>query len=194
MKKFFELFNKNLKTERLELRILEPTIENAKLVWDILKNEKASDFQFIHFSPKYDKPLPESLEETLETMNNYAQAWKNNGVIWYVFFKEQLIGFHGISYNKEGDSINGGNVWFIKSAWGHGFNREIHTFLEKIVFEKLKAHRMVRQCMSINQRSQKSIASSGFKLEGRLREHAKLSDGTWTDHLIFAKLISEYKK
>ena len=32
-----KIFNKNLKTQRLELRILEPTLENAKLVWDVLK-------------------------------------------------------------------------------------------------------------------------------------------------------------
>jgi RimJ/RimL family protein N-acetyltransferase len=194
MEKFMKIFNKNLKTQRLELRILEPTLENAKLVWDVLKNEKKENFSYIHFSPKYDKPLPESLEETLETMKNFADSWKNYGVIWYVFHNGNLIGNHGIGYNKEFDSVNGGNVWFIKSAWGHGFNREVHDLLEKMVFEELKSHRMVRQCMANNERSQKSITGSGFKLEGRLREHAQLPDGTWTDHLIFSKLKSEYRK
>lgn len=31
MEQFMKIFNKNLKTQRLELRILEPTLENAKL-------------------------------------------------------------------------------------------------------------------------------------------------------------------
>ena len=44
MEQFMKIFNKNLKTQRLELRILEPTLENAKLVWDVLKNEKKENF------------------------------------------------------------------------------------------------------------------------------------------------------
>lgn len=39
MEKFFELFGHNIKTERLEMRILEPNEENALLVWNVLKNE-----------------------------------------------------------------------------------------------------------------------------------------------------------
>ncbi len=85
MEKFFELFAHNIKTERLEMRILEPTMKNAKLVWEAIKNENPNDFAFIHYSPKYDKPLPESLDETFETMKNYAEAFKSNAVLWYVF-------------------------------------------------------------------------------------------------------------
>ena len=193
MNKFFKLFKRNLKTERLELRILEPTKENAKLVWNAIKNENPDDFAFIHYSPKYDKPLPKSLNETLETMKNYAKAFKLHGVLWYVFHDGKLIGFHGVSYNRENDTVNLGNVWFIKSAWGNGYNHEIHNLLEKITFKDLKTHRMSRQCMANNERSQKSISRSGYHLDGRLREYAQLPDGTWTDHLIFSKLASEYK-
>ena len=39
MEKFFELFGHNIKTERLEMHILEPNEENALLVWNVLKNE-----------------------------------------------------------------------------------------------------------------------------------------------------------
>jgi len=193
MEKFFELFKRDLKTERLELHILEPTQENARLVWDVLKNENPEDFRYIHYSPKYDKPLPESEAETLETMKNYADAFKNNAVLWYVFHQGQLIGFHGVAYNQENDSVGPGNVWFVKSAWGHGFNHEVQDMLEKITFEDFGAHRMSRQCMAENERSIKSIMSSGYHLDGRLREWVRHDDGTWTDHLLFSKLASEYK-
>jgi len=192
--KFFELFRRDLKTKRLELRILDATLENATLVWNAIKDENPADFAFIHFSPNFDKPLPTSLDETLETMKNYANAFKNTGVLWYVFNDGKLIGFHGVSYNQENDSVSPGNVWFVKSAWGHGFNHEIHNLLEKITFEDLHVHRMMRQCMANNERSQKSILSSGYHLDGRLREFARLQDGTWVDHLIFSKLASEYKQ
>jgi len=194
MEKFFQLFKRNLKTGRLEMRILEPTPENAKLVWDALKNENPNDFEFIHFSPKYDKPLPESFQETLDTMINYANAFKNDGLVWYIFQNDKLIGFYSITYNQKYDSVNSSNVWFIKSAWGHGFNREIHDIVEKIAFEDMKIHRMTRQCMVNNTRSQKSILASGYQQEGCLREYTRLTDGTWTDHLLFSKLAREYKK
>ena len=49
MEKFFELFKKNLKTERLELRIMEPTPENAALIFDVLKNENPDDYKFMWY-------------------------------------------------------------------------------------------------------------------------------------------------
>ena len=64
MEQFYKLFRRNLKTKRLELRILEPTEENAKLVWNAIKNEKPANFKYVNWTPEYKKPLPESLEET----------------------------------------------------------------------------------------------------------------------------------
>ena len=49
MEKFYELFRRNLKTPRLELRILEPTLENAKLVWNVIKDEDHANFRFVRF-------------------------------------------------------------------------------------------------------------------------------------------------
>ena len=65
MEQFFKFFKKNLKTERLELRILEPTLENAKLVWNVLKKQNKQDFQY---APMANNILPESLEETFNMM------------------------------------------------------------------------------------------------------------------------------
>ena len=44
MEKFYEIFRRDLKTKRLELRILQPTPENARLVWDAIQNENPGDF------------------------------------------------------------------------------------------------------------------------------------------------------
>ena len=99
MKKFFELFRRDLKTPRLELRILEPTPENAQLVWDAIKDENPADFRFVNWTPNYKKPLPESFQETLKQMQHeekYDVA--QNGVVWYVFYNGKLIGHHGLFY------------------------------------------------------------------------------------------------
>ena len=194
MKKFFELCRRDLKTERLELRILEPTPENAKLVWGVIRNENPNDFSFIYYSPQYKKHLPESEQETLETMIQETKAIANNGVVWYVFYNGKLIGHHGMYYFDSNDSAQGGDVWFIKSAQGHGFNKEIYRMLEKIAFEQLNAHRFARTCYSENINSKKCILGGGYNMDGRIRASNKNSDGTYSDRLFFTKLVDEYNK
>ena len=62
MEKFLELFKRDLWTERLEMRLLEPTPENAKIVWDVLKNENPEDFKYMWYSVSHKSHLPESIE------------------------------------------------------------------------------------------------------------------------------------
>ena len=195
MEKFYELFRRNLKTPRLELRILEPTPENAKVVWKAIKDENPADFKYINWSPGYKKPLPESLEETLAQMQQEQNRdVVPNGAVWYVFHNGKLIGHHGVFYFDSNKSMQSGNVWFVKSAQGHGFNQEIWSLLIKMAFEQLGANRIMRQCMASNEKSQKSISNSGFHLDGRIRASTQMPDGTFMDQLVFTKLAQEYKK
>ena len=193
MEKFYKLFRQNLKTQRLELRVLDPTPENAKLVWEAIKNENPMDFKYVNWTPGYKKPLPESFEETLTQMQ---QEQKHdvvpNGAVWYVFHNGQLIGHHGVFYFDNNKSMQSGNVWFIKSAQRRGFNQEIGALIIKMAFEHLGANRIMRQCMANNEQSQKSISSSGFHLDGRIRASTQMPDGTFMDQLVFTKLASEY--
>ena len=194
MEKFFKLFKRNIKTERLQLRILEPTMENAKIVWDAIKNEDQKNFKFIFWSPKYKKPLPESLHETLETMKQDARNNAQHGVVWYVFYKGKLVGHHGIFYFDSNNSVKSGEIWFITAAQRHGFNSEVFRTIEKIAFEKLKANRIGYQCDAKNIGSKKSIMKNKYHIDGRIRDSYKYPDGTYSDMLIFTKLAREYKK
>lgn len=195
MEKFYKLFRRNLKTKRLELRVLEPTPENAKLVWDAIKNENPADFKYVNWTPEYKKPLPESFEETLAQMQQEQNRdVVPNGAVWYAFHDGKLIGHHGVFYFDNNKSMQSGNVWFIKSAQGHGFNQEIWSLLIKMAFEQLGANRIMRQCMASNEQSQKSISNSGFHLDGRIRASTQMPDGTFMDQLVFTKLATEYNK
>lgn len=194
MEKFFNLFKRNFKTNRLELRILNATPENAEIVWNVIKHENPTDFMYISFSPKYNKPLPESVDEVLSIMKNDDKIATENGVIWYVFYDNKLIGYQRIHFIESNNTLAFSAVWFVKSAWGNGFSKEIHEFLEKIAFEELKVHRTGRQCMGGNMRSKKSIESSGYHLDGCMRDANLMKDGTYMNHLVFTKLENEYKK
>ncbi len=193
MEKFFDLFKKNLKTLRLELRLLEPSAENAELIWNTLKAENRGDFAFINYSPKYDKPLPESVDDVLEIMKNDDKMAADNGVVWYIFHNNNLVGYQRIHYWPQSKTIQFAAVWFVKSAWGHGFSQEVHNTLEQISFEQLKVHRVTRQCMAGNLHSKKSIENAGYHLDGCVRDSHLMPDGTWMDHLTYTKLESEYK-
>ncbi|MCQ2581614.1 MAG: GNAT family N-acetyltransferase [Alphaproteobacteria bacterium] len=193
MEKFYELFRRDLKTPRLELRVLKPTPENAKLVWNAIKDENPADFKYVNWTPGYKKPLPESLDETLVQMQKEEQHDVTpNGAVWYVFHNGKLIGHHGVFYFDNNKSIQSGNVWFVKSAQKQGFNQEIWSLLMKMAFEQLGANRIMRQCMANNEQSQKSIMASGFHLDGRIRASTQMPDGSYMDQLVFTKLLCEY--
>ena len=191
MEKFFELFKQNLKTERLEMRILEPTEENARLVWNALKNENPEDFKY---APMVENGiLPKSQAETLQMMQKHKK-WCNNGVDWYIFYNNNLVGYQRIHYWPENRTVQCSDVWFLKKYWGKGFNQEIHKKIEEIAFEKLQANRICRQCIKDNKNSYESIKKSGFHHDGDERQSFRMPDGKFMDQCRFSKLIGEYGK
>ena len=191
MEKFFELFKQNLKTERLEMRILEPTPENAKLVWEAIKNENPDDFKYAPMVPN--GILPKSQSETLQMMERHA-GFCNNGVEWYVFYNNDFVGYQRIHYWPDNRTIQCADVWFLKKYWGKGFNQEIHKKIEELAFEKMNLNRICRQCMANNKKSFDSIKKSGFHLDGVNRQFFAMPDGTYADQCLFSKLKSEYNK
>lgn len=191
MEKFFDLFKHDLKTQRLEMRIMDPTPENAALVWNVLKNENPQDYKYTHYS-MHKSYLPESLDETLETMKRDSEY--KNGCIYYVFHDNKFIGYMRVHYWEDSRTLQCGSVWFIKSARGQGFNKEVHNKLEDLAFNGLHVNRVCRQTMAGNVESKKSIESSGYHLDGADRAANRMPDGTFMDHLWFSKLASEYGK
>ena len=194
MSKFLKLFHKNIKTQRLEMRVLGATKNNASMIYDILKHESPEDFQYIMFSARHRTPLPKSKKEILQILQMDTDKKNTHDVAWYVFHQDKLIGYQKVHYFEISKAFKFTDVWFIKSAWGNGFNQEIHKKLESIAFEKLKAHSAIRECMDVNVRSEKSIRASGYHLDGCLRECNPLPDGTWANQLVFTKLHTEYTK
>jgi RimJ/RimL family protein N-acetyltransferase len=175
MERFEELFRQNLITQRLELRMLEPTLENAEHVWQAIRNENSADFRYVNWTPDSRRPLPEnyglpkSFDETITQMRQEQKYDVNQdgGAVWYVFYNGQMIGHHGVFYSSKWNCMEGGDVWFIKSAWGRGFNREIWSLIIQKAFEELGVDRINRRCFADNERSKKSIISSGFLVDAR---------------------------
>ena len=191
MEKFYEIFNHDIKTERLELRVLKPTIANAQMLWDVLKNENPADYQYIRYSASYKNHLPESVDELLKLMQQ--EAGYKDGVVWYIFHNGKFVGYQRFHYIDHCDTIQCSSVWFVKSARGQGFNQEVHKLIDKLGFEELGVNRICRQAMEGNVCSVNSIKKAGYLLDGIERAANKMPDGTYMNHLLFSKLKSEYK-
>lgn len=168
MENFFEIFKKNIKTERLELRVMQPTPETTKLVWEAIKNENPDDFKYIRFSPNRKTPLPISEKETLDTLSEANEI--QNCISYCVYHNNKFIGFIQILYWEKRNILEMGGIWFIKSSWGNGFATEINKAIEKITFGKTNISTMGWQCYEDNKLSKKSALRNGYELVKKMND------------------------
>lgn len=190
MERFNEIFRKNITTQRLELRVLSPTVSNAQMIWDVLQHENPDEYRYMYHSVSHKSFLPESVDETLAVMQRDANF--RNGVAWYIFHQGKLVGYQRVHFIENSDTIQCASVWFVKSARHQGFNHEVHDKIEQLAFLALGANRVCRQAMAGNTASVNSIKNSGYHLDGIDRQSNRMPDGTYMDHLMFSKLKSEY--
>ena len=182
-----------IKTARLEMRQMDVTPENAKIVFDAVKNENPADFYYNQIGNT--NIIPATAEEMLKQMQVEAKHTTDNGVNYYIFHDGNLIGYRRIFFHDDATkTLQMSAVWLVRSAWGHGFARETSDAVERLAFETLGANRITRQCSADNVRSANSIRSSGFHLDGIARQAGVYPDNKLYDNMMWSKLKSEYRK
>lgn len=184
---------KIIKTERLEMRQLDVTPDNAKIVFEAVKNENPADFYYNQICNN--SAVPSNADEILKQMQIESQWASDNGINLYIFHNGKLIGYRRLFFHDDATkTLQMATVWLVRSAWGHGFARETSDAIEQIAFETLGANRITRQCSADNVRSANSIRSSGFRLDGIARQGGVYPDNKLYDNMIWSKLKSEYNK
>ena len=184
---------KIIKTERLEMRQLDVTPDNAKIVFEAVKNENPADFYYNQICNN--SAVPSNADEILKQMQIEYQWASDNGINLYIFHNGKPIGYRRLFFHDDATkTLQMATVWLVRSAWGHGFARETSDAIEKIAFETLGANRITRQCSADNVRSANSIRSSGFHLDGIARQGGVYPDNKLYDNMMWSKLKSEYKK
>ena len=186
-----KFFSKNLRSDRLVLKHLVPNIQNAKMIYDVLKNEKTAHYKYEHLVQK--NILPQSLNETLRMMKQYEDWAKNNGTVFYIFYQNKFIGVRRLFYFKEINTLKFASVWLVFSARKKGFAQESFCLLENIAFNKLKANRITRVNVTQNKDSEVLARNLGFHLDGISRQSANI-DGKFYDLMFWSKLHTEYTK
>lgn len=174
------------------MRQLEPTRENAKMIFDVLQHENPDDFYFNPVAHE-NKILPETADEMLQIMEKEAKWVQNSGVIYYIFLNSKLIGYRRFFYTLENRTLRGSNTWFIKSERQKGYGKESFQAIEKIAFNDWHANRITRECSVDNPMSAKGIKSTGFHLDGISRKDLSYHDGTLYDNMMWSKLKSEHR-
>lgn len=184
---------KIIKTERLEMRQLDVTPDNAKIVFEAVKNENSADFYYNQICNN--SAVPSNANEMLKQMQIESRWASDNGINLYIFHNGKLIGYRRLFFHDDATkTLQMATVWLVRSAWGHGFACETSDAIEKIAFETLGANRITRQCSADNVRSANSIRSSGFHLDGIARQGGVYPDNKLYDNMIWSKLKSEYNK
>ena len=80
--------------------------------------------------------------------------------------------------------------WIGTPAAGRGAMTEALCLLAPFAFRALQLHRLEAGCVPANQASVRVLEKSGFTQEGLARRYLRIN-GTWQDHLLFARLIDD---
>jgi len=196
----FDSIPTTIKTERLELRCLNVTKENAELLFTMFDGEKPKDYPFTAIAHDISKNnvLPESPQDMLKIMERDNGWLGNTGRIYYVFHESEPIGWTRIFYWKGSDTMQISQMFLVSKVWGRGFASEIYKTLDIIGFEKLGVNRITAQCDEKNIGSSKSIKKSHFTLNGVCPDGYMYEqpDGTklFGNQEIWSKLKREYEQ
>ncbi len=180
MEKFYKLFRQNLKTPRLELRVLEPTPENAQQIFDIIEQNRdyLMDWQG-HFGEL------KTIDDVLEYLNKRSnQINTNEGVCFYIYHNDNIIGRIRF-FNVKDNSCEIG-YWLIKSANGHGYMSEALSALEFELF-KFGFQKIILDIDAGNIPSENIAKRNGYKLEKRLPMASWAKRVGKCDSLIYVK-------
>lgn len=173
-------------TERLLLKVLEEEDADKVLAFYEGNREIFEEYEIDRVENFYTREHQAALLRC-----EYGMMQRQQSIRFWVFTKEnpeEIIGtysFHNIRYSAYRDCQLG--YKFRKEVWGNGYARESIAPGIKVMFEKLKLHRIEAMVMPQNTRSKKLLTALGFESEGVKRQNVKLH-GVWRDHEVYSLL------
>ena len=150
-------FPKKIKTQRLELRIIEPTSENAEIIFDIIeKNRNYLTAWQGHFGELI------SVDKVLQKLSHrYKQITENQCVLFGIYKQGNLIGRIRFFNIKEKSCEIG--YWLVESENGHGYMGEALAALENELF-KFGFSRIILEIDKGNIKSESLAKRNGYIL------------------------------
>ncbi|MFQ6739301.1 MAG: GNAT family N-acetyltransferase, partial [Alphaproteobacteria bacterium] len=143
----------------------------ATTFWDVIKNEKTTDFKYIFFSTDNSNALPKSEQETFDVL--LKESKKPNAISYAVYNDNNLIGFFQLRYWENNTTLEISEIWFIKSARGKGFSVETNKTIEEIAFSNPNISRIGWQCFEQNIQSKNAALHNGYKILKTINDSIK---------------------
>lgn len=175
-------------TDRLLLKILRPTPENAMAVLDFYNRNQL-------LFERYEAKRPENFY-TAEYQNavlscEYNLTLRLQSLRFWIYEKDQpdvIIGtvcFYNITHSIYDCCKTG--YKFDQNYQGRGYAKEAMQFGIAMMFEQLHLHRIEAYVMKDNAPSIHLLMALNFEYEGTCRKVIRICD-TWEDHMLFSLL------
>lgn len=185
-------FPKVISSERVELRFMEPTFENAQKLFKLVDETRDMLGAWTNSNPDNYIKTPEEAFVFLVSANN---SWNQKRSLRFgIFSGDELIGTifaNDISLNNSSFSVG---VFISKLEFGKGYATDALYLLLKEMF----AHGFNRasfRCDFDNERSAKLAIRTGFIQEGLLRQMIwDDARNEFVDKLIFSMLKEDWEK
>ncbi len=170
-----------LKTERLELRLIQPS--DAAFILQGLSDTRVTKYYAVHF---------DTLEAVQAQMKFYEQLLADGTGAWWAFSlkeSEGLIGACGFSSLEAEHQKAEIGFWLLPEFWGKGYTSEAARAIIKYGFGSMNLNRIEAIVEGGNEQSESVLKKLGFEYEGRLRER-EIKNGQYID-LIYYSILKE---
>ncbi len=139
-------------------------------------------------------PTPQDMKKDIERrLNLYQQG----SMLPYTVICQQSGKILGVtSYmniDHEQNRLEIGSTWYAKSVQGTAINVACKLLLLEHAFEVFKCVAVEFRTHHLNSASRRAIESIGAKLDGILRNHRKMHNGTLRDTCVYSIIDSEWK-
>jgi ribosomal-protein-serine acetyltransferase len=190
MKNYTE-FPKYIKSESLELKLLEPTFENAKNIFDTVKKSQEHVSKWLGWA----EPGRLSIESVFRALDTWHKRWGGESFDGFsIFLDGKIIGATGfIDVNTKAKTAEIG-YWLSKDATGKGYMTEAVKALESVAFGDFDFNRIVIRCNADNTGSENVAIRAGYKFQTLFLQDAVLSNGKFRDTKMYYKLKSDWVK
>lgn len=173
-----------IETNRFYLREVEAS--DIKNIHKGLSNPKITEFYAVHF---------ETLEDTKEQMEWYADLQKNEKGLWWCLFDKKTDAFCGAGgYNDRDKTHRKAEIgfWLLQEYWGNGIMKEVMPKLFELGFNQLDLNRIEGFVDHDNVKCKNALEKINFQYEGTMRE-CEIKNGQLQSVDIYSLLKSEWE-
>ena len=128
---------------------------------------------------------PNTIEQTREFLVQVTRPHDGFGFAITLRSTGQLVGSIGIGICSH--EHQRGELGYVihRAHWSQGYGTEATRRLVRFGFDELDVQRIEATCHPDNRASARVLEKSGFRYEGRMRDHL-LVRGCWRDSLLYA--------